>query len=382
MNKTFANEGESIFSIVSALADPDSIIDLGQGYPAYSPPDELTDALEAVEASPRNHQYAASPGRRELREALVSVYENRHDRRYDPEQQITITAGATEALHSALMGLLNEGDPVVLLEPVYDQYAPVVQRAGGCVQSVPLREDYSLPVEKLRRIIDDSTRLLLLNTPHNPTGRVFDEDALRNLVEIARDHDVILLSDEVYEHLYYEDARHIPLARVEGAAERTLTVGSAGKSFDATGWKLGWILGNADLMGSVRVAHQYVTYCVSTPLQEALTEFLNQFDQKQYFRRMREEYEQRRSVLLEGLRTGPFEVRETKGSYFVTANVSSTNLGEKSPREKVQWLIDRFGVAAVPMEAFYRTSDPDPGSFRFAFCKDRETLREASERLS
>lgn len=378
---TFADVGESVFSVVSSLAREETVIDLGQGYPSYAPPEELMDALTNVEPTPRNHQYAESPGRGELRRMLVRLYDELHDRSYDPDEEVTVTAGATEAIHAVLMGLLNQGDEVVLLEPVYDQYAPVIQRAGAQIRTVRLRTDYSLPVRELDRVIGDSTTLLLLNNPHNPTGTVFEKNSLQKLVHLAREHEVVLLSDEVYEHLYYEGAEHVPLAQLPGARERTLTVGSAGKSFDATGWKIGWIMGDAHLTELVRVAHQYITYCVSTPLQEALTRYLEALDQERYFREMRDRYESRRSILLEGLKSGPFEVRNTKGSYFVTASVPSDDVRQSDVRGKVQWLIDRFGVAAVPMDAFYRSENPEPEAFRFAFCKDEETLREAARRL-
>ncbi len=357
------------------------MIDLGQGYPAYAPPQGLTDALNNVEPTYQNHQYAESTGRKELRRALASLYEDRHGYSYDPEEEVTVTAGATEGIQAALMGLLNDGDEVVLLEPVYDQYAPVVHRAGGQVRTVRLRNDYSLPVSRLEQVVDDSTSLLVINNPHNPSRKVFEKSSLKRLVDMAHDRDLILLSDEVYEHLYYEDTEHVPLTQFPDARERTLTVGSAGKSFDATGWKIGWILGDSRLTELVRVAHQYITYCVSTPLQQALTVFLDFMDQERYFKEMRDRYENRRSILLNGLREGPFEVCATRGSYFLTAMVSSEEVRKAGIAGKVRWLIDRYGIAAVPMNAFYRSGDYEPEVFRFAFCKDEDTLREANRRL-
>lgn len=382
-NRVLSDTGESIFSVVSRRARETGAVDLGQGYPAYSPPEGLTRALRDVEPTADNHQYAHPHGRPELRERLAVLYEEIHGIDYDHKREITVTSGATEAINAALMGLVNSGDEVVVLEPIYDQYVPVARRAGAEVTVLRLRpDDYGLPVENLEAAVDDSTDLVLINNPHNPTGSVFARESLQALVDIARRHDVTLLSDEVYEHLVFEDEVHSPLAGIDGARERTLTFASAGKSFDATGWKIGWALGPPDLMESLRLAHQFTTYCSATPLQGALETFLRDRSYESFFAGMREQYAERRHLLIDALERSPLEPLPMKGSYFLPARVRDREQTPENPEEAVDWLIDRFGVAAVPMSAFFTSGSGGEDDYRFAFCKDRSTLERAGERLT
>lgn len=382
-NCVLGETGESIFSVVSRRAREAGAVDLGQGYPAYPPPEHLTDELSEVEGTAHNHQYAHPHGQPELRKRLSELYRDVHGLDYDADREMTVTSGATEAINAAFMGLVNRGDEVVVLEPIYDQYVPVARRAGADVTVLSLDDqDYDLPLNQLEYTVEESTDLILINNPHNPTGSVFDQSSLQALVDLAQAYDVTLLSDEVYEHLVFDDEEHTPLASLEGARERTLTFASAGKSFDATGWKLGWALGPPELTESLRLAHQFTTYCSATPLQKALETFLDDHDFCAYFEAMRDRYAQRRNLLLEALQESPLEPLPMKGSYFLPAQVPSSSSGPANPGEAVDWMIDRFGVAAVPMSAFFVSVDGGEGVYRFAFCKDRPTLEKAADRLT
>lgn len=386
-NRGLARTGDSIFSRVTRLARRHDALNLGQGFPDYRPPEALVDRLRgAVKDGFRQHQYAPSPGRMDLREELAGVYRDLYGVDYDPAEEITVTAGATEALASALLGLLNPGDEVLLFEPVYDQYAPFARRAGADVTRLALGEDFRLPLDRLEERVNDDTRLIVLNNPHNPTGTVFRPSSLRRLVERAVRHDVWLLSDEVYEHHRYDGVDYVPLACLEGARERTLWVGSAGKSFDATGWKLGWLMAPSDLGRAVRRAHQFTTFCAAHPLQAALAVYLREEDPPEFFARLRGAYRTRRDVLTEGLEAAPFTFTPPEGTYFMTVEVPEEMWpeGENPGMRFVRRLVREVGVAAIPLGAF-RGEDSAVRAerrLRLAFCKRREVLREAASRLA
>lgn len=386
-NRVLADTGDSIFSRVTRLARRHDALNLGQGFPDFPPPEALLDRLRgAVGDGFRQHQYAASPGRVDLREGLSGVYRTLYGVDYDPEEEITVTAGATEALASALLGLLNPGDEVVLFEPVYDQYAPFARRAGANVSRLALGEDFRLPLDRLASHVDGDTRLIVLNNPHNPTGTVFRPRALRRLVELAVRHDVWLLSDEVYEHHRYDGVDYVPLARLDGARERTLWVGSAGKSFDATGWKLGWVMAPPELSRATRRAHQFTTFCAAHPLQAALADYLRQEDPPGFFEELRAAYRARRDVLVEGLEATPLVVSVPRGTYFMTVEVPEEMWpGGRNPGMRfVQNMVRQVGVAAIPLGAFCGEDSAVRAGrrLRLAFCKRREVLREAASRLA
>lgn len=386
-NPVFASMGTSIFTRVTRLARRHDAVNLGQGFPGYRPPEPLVQRLREVCGNGfEQHQYAPSPGREDLRGALSELYDRLYGLRYEPDDEITVTAGATEALASALLGLLRDGDRVVVFDPVYDQYDPVARRAGARVTHLPLDEGFRLPVERLETALDDDTRLLVLNNPHNPTGRVFGRDRLERLVELACRHDVWILSDEVYDHHVYGD-RYVPLASLEGARERTLWLGSAGKSFDATGWKLGWALGPAFLTRALRSAHQFTTFCAAHPLQAALAVYLREEDVVTFFDRLERAYADRRRCLLEGLEETPLGAVPPEGTYFMVARVPDPLWPEDEDpgMQFVRRMIRRTGVAALPLSAFYgeqtRMEGNEPPLLRLAFSKPKEQLREAARRL-
>ncbi|MFB6347509.1 MAG: pyridoxal phosphate-dependent aminotransferase, partial [bacterium] len=324
INQVFDATGESIFSTVTRLAREYDAINLGQGFPNFRPPEPLLEELQqARSASFDQHQYAPSPGIFELKQELMKLYRDLYGFNYDPEKEVTITTGATEGLASALYGLLNPGDEVIVFEPVYDLYAPVSKRAGAEVVSIPLEEpEFNLPIKRLKRVVSKDTDLIILNNPHNPTGRVFRDEELKEVVNVAEAHDAVILADEVYEHLFFEGKRaYTPLASFDGARERTIWLGSAGKTFNATGWKIGWALAPADLTRSIRSSHQFTTFCTATPLQHAVARFMGESDMRAYLDHYRKEYGRRKELLIEGLRQSPFEIVPSEGTYFTVVKV-------------------------------------------------------------
>lgn len=379
-NETFEQYGESVFTEISRKATEYDAVDLGQGFPGYLPPSGLRERLREVPDEVTNHQYAPASGTVSLKRELSDFYENLYGLQYDPDTEITVTSGATEGIHAALLGLVNPGDEVIVFEPVYDQYVPVARRAGADVTVLPLREDtFGIPVDTLAERLTDRTELIVLNNPHNPTGKVFDPGELRDLVGLADRHDVTLLSDEVYEHLWFDGADFRPLSTIDGARSRTLRLGSAGKTFDATGWKVGWATGPPDLTESLRLAHQFTTYCTATPVQVALAEYLAEIDPEEYFSGLRASYGQRRKLLIDGLKPTPFEVIAGGGTYFVVSRFEGEPVS--TDRELVDWMIEELGVAAIPMSAFYRGASPPEPMLRFAVCKEETTIEEAVDRI-
>lgn len=385
INETFGETGESIFSTITRLAREYDAINLGQGFPNFNPPESLRNKLaDRVDSSFSEHQYAPSPGVMDLRRQVARLYREQYGLNYDPELEITITTGATEALSSSLYGLLNEGDEVVLFDPVYDLYAPVARRAGATTNVIPLTEpEFELPVKRLKREVSADTDLIVLNNPHNPTGRVFTEAELQEIVHVARAHDITILSDEVYEQLTYGEAEHRPLAGFEGARNRTLSIGSVGKLFNATGWKIGWVLAPESLTRAVRSSHQFTTFATATPLQVSVAEFLESHDARTFLAENRRDYDRRREILLEGLSQTPFEVIEPQGTYFVVVRVPDELVPDAPDpgMELVKQLVKDHGIAAIPLSSFYVANDPEACYLRFAFCKQEPVLEEAADQL-
>ncbi|MFB6344528.1 MAG: aminotransferase class I/II-fold pyridoxal phosphate-dependent enzyme [bacterium] len=379
-NEILSQYGESVFTRISRLASNHDAIDLGQGYPGYPPPADLRESLRNVPGDRSSHQYAPTTGTALLKEEISRFYESVQDLKYDPTEEITVTAGATEALNSALMGLINPGDEVVVFEPVYDQYVPVARRAGAEVTVLALDEkDFSLPLDRLRRVTTKETSVVILNNPHNPTGKVFERQSLQSLVSLAEDRNLTLISDEVYEHLYFDDEKFVPLHSIEGARNRSLCIGSAGKTFDATGWKVGWAIGPSELTESLRLAHQFTTYCASAPLQVALGNYLENLKPMDYLDRFRRRYSERRHLLRQGLKPTPFEVETGGGTYFLISRFTGNE--HRDDRSLVEWMVKEVGVAAIPLSSFYLKNSPDHPRVRFAFCKEKKHIRKAVRRL-
>jgi N-succinyldiaminopimelate aminotransferase len=299
---------------------------------------------------------------------------------YDPMTEVVVFSGATEGIAASLLGLLNPGDEVILFEPFYDSYLPCIAMAGAKPRFLTLTfPDFELDEAKLRRLVTGRTRMIVLNTPMNPTGKVFDREELEIIASVCREHDLIALTDEVYEHLVFDGAQHTPLASLPEMRERTLTLSSAGKTYSFTGWKIGWGTGPAHLVDGAQAAHQFLTYAIPTPLQEAVAFALNEFGEA-FITAFQAEYLVRRNFLVEALTEVGFRVKAPQGTYFVLADF--TPLFEGDDWEFARWLTVDHGVSAIPPTAFYEENKVEGRSLsRFAFCKKLETLEAAIERL-
>ncbi|MEU9507492.1 pyridoxal phosphate-dependent aminotransferase [Micromonospora sp. NPDC048170] len=374
--------GTTIFAEMSALAARTGAINLGQGFPdTDGPPEMLAAAAEALRTG--QNQYPPGPGVPALRAAVAAHQRRFWGLEYDPDGEIVVTAGATEAIAAAILGLCEPGDEVICFEPYYDSYAASVALAGAVRRPVTLRPAadgrYAFDPAALRAAFGPRTRLVLLNSPHNPTGKVFTPDELALIAELCQEHDAYAVTDEVYEHLVFTDAAagHVPLATLPGMRERTLRISSAGKTFSCTGWKVGWASGPAALVSAVLRVKQFLTFVNAAPLQPAVAAALALPDD--YFTGFRNGMQTRRDQLVGGLSEAGFEVLAPEGTYFVTADV--TALGGRDGIEFCRSLPERCGVVAVPAQVFY--DDPEAGRHlvRFAFCKRPEVLAEAVTRL-
>jgi N-succinyldiaminopimelate aminotransferase len=369
--------GTSIFATMSRLAADYQAVNLGQGFPDFDGPSWLRrEALAAMEAG--YNQYAPMIGIRSLRESIAWYQHEYYDLQWNPEEEITITAGATEALFSAMVALLNPGDEVVLFEPYYDSYHANALLAGAVPVCVTLhRPDFSLDIAALERAITPRTRMVILNTPHNPTGRVFTHEELADLATVVQQHDLLVLSDEVYEFLVYDGSIHIPFASLPGMRERTVTVSSTGKTFGMTGWKIGYSLAPSALTSAIRKVHQFVTFAVNTPAQHAMAHALRNLPE--YVPTFRTQYEARRAQMLEGLQHSVFTPHEPQGSYFVMVDIPPS-LQEEDVACATR-LVKEFGVATIPPSVFYSHSDEGKRMLRLCFAKKDYTITEGLRRL-
>jgi N-succinyldiaminopimelate aminotransferase len=370
----------TIFAEMTALAQRTGAVNLGQGFPDTDGPlGMLAAAKDAIDAGV--NQYPPGPGMPVLREAIVE-HRARYGTHYDPDTEVLVTVGATEAIAAALLALVEPGDDVVLIEPYYDSYAASVALAGATRRTVGLVEDpvtgrLGLDVAALRAAIGPRTRALLLNSPHNPTGTVLNRDELTAVAQLCVEHDLIAITDEVYEHLVFDSAEHIPLVTLPGMAERTLAISSAGKTFNCTGWKIGWVCGPAELVGAVRAAKQFLTFVGGAPFQPAVAYALR--NELEWVEGLRTSLQTKRSRLAEGLAEAGFAMRPSEGTYFITADVRP--LGFTDGAELCRALPAKIGVAGVPVQVFTDHPDQWRHLVRFAFCKKDEVLDEALRRL-
>ncbi|MEU1009118.1 pyridoxal phosphate-dependent aminotransferase [Streptomyces sp. NPDC005890] len=380
LNRRLAAFGTTIFAEMSALAVATGAINLGQGFPDTDGPEEIREAAVRALRDGRGNQYPPGPGVPELRTAIAAHQQRHYDLSYDPDTEVLVTAGATEAIAASLLALVEPGDEVVALEPYYDSYAASIAMAGGTRVPVTLRPhdgSFRLDLDELRAAVTDRTRLLLINTPHNPTGTVLTRAELAAIAELAVERDLLVVTDEVYEHLVFDGAGHLPLATFPGMRERTVSIGSAGKTFSFTGWKVGWVTAAPALVSAVRAVKQFLTYVASGPFQYAVAEALALPDS--YFEEFRRGMLARRDILAEGLTAAGFEVFRPAGTYFVTTDIRP--LGEKDGFAFCRALPERAGVVAIPNAVFYDDREAGAPFVRFAFCKREEVLREAAERL-
>lgn len=383
MTTRFVNEklrpfGTTIFAEMSALALKTGAVNLGQGFPDTDGPSVVAEAaIEAIRTG-RGNQYPPGPGIPELRHAIAKHQRDFYGLDVDPDAGVLVTAGATEALTAAMLAILDEGDECILFEPFYDSYPAAVAMAGATRVPVTLRApNFAVDPDELRAAITQRTKMIVVNSPHNPTGTVFDNATLQAIADLAIEHDLLVLSDEAYEHLTYDSVIHTPIATLPGMFERTITVGSAGKSFSFTGWKVGWVTGPADLVHTVRMAKQFLTYVSAGPFQYAVAEGFALG--REYFDAFAADLQGKRDRLAGGLSEAGFEVFLPKGTYFITTDIRG--IGESDGLAFCRSLPELCGLVAVPNVVFYDSKEIGSPYVRFAFCKRHEVIDQAIERL-
>jgi N-succinyldiaminopimelate aminotransferase len=367
----------TIFAEMSALAVATGSVNLGQGFPDTDGPPEVAQAAADAIRRGRGNQYPPLPGIPELRHAVAGHQRRWYDLDFDPDSEVLVTAGATEAIAAALLALIEPGDEVIAFEPYYDSYAACIALAGGRRVPVTLRApDFRPDLDALRAAVTPRTRLILVNSPHNPTGSVFTRAELTAIAELARERDLLVIQDEVYEHMVYT-GEHVPVISLPGMRDRTVSIGSAGKTFSFTGWKVGWVTASAELVAAVRAVKQFLTFVSAGPFQYAVAEALQMPDA--YFTGISADLRARRDLLCGGLARAGFTVYPPDGTYFVTTDISQ--FGDADGVEFCRNLPHQVGVVAIPNAVFY--DDPDAGRMqvRFAFCKRPEVLRDALARL-
>jgi len=382
MSQRVAGFGTTVFVEINNLARQFDAVNLGQGAPDFDgPPEILAAAVEAVNGA--FNQYAPGIGMPTVREAIAGHAERFYRQKLDPETDVLVTSGATEAVFAAILGLTDPGDEVIVFEPVYDTYVPNLVMAGVTPRYVPLRgENWTFDPDELAKAFRGLTRAIIVNTPHNPTGKVYSPQELRVIAELCQKHDVIAITDEVYEHILYDDAIHTRLATLPGMAERTLTISSLGKTFSVTGWKIGWALGPASLVNAVNQAHQFITYAVASPLQAAAAKALNL--PISFFENLQRSYQARRDRILDVFAAIGCKAFKPQGSFFVMIDWRGIAPAElENDFQFATWLIRDVGVACIPASPFYQEADKHLGKYfaRFAVCKRDETLTAAAERL-
>jgi N-succinyldiaminopimelate aminotransferase len=373
-----AGLGTTIFAEMSALAVSTGSINLGQGFPDVDGPPSVAQAAVTAIRESRGNQYPPGPGVPELRQAIAGHQRASYGIALDPDTQVLVTAGATEAIAAAMLAFVDAGDEVIALEPFYDSYRATIAMARG--RCVPVRvspPDFRLDEQRLRDAVTSRTRVILLNTPHNPTGAVLSRIEMDAVARVAEEHDLVVVTDEVYEHLAFDEP-HIPFSTVPGMAERTVTISSAGKMFSFTGWKIGWVTGPEDLVASVRTTKQFLTFVSGGPFQFAVAHALEH--EMSFVEGLRESMAHRRDLLSDGLAAVGFETFRPRGTYFVTTDVRS--LGADDALDFCRQLPHRAGVVAVPCSVFYEDPGPAERAFvRWTFSKREPVLRDALDRL-
>ena len=368
----------TIFSEMSALAVRTEALNLGQGFPDQDGPDSVVEAAVAALRGGRN-QYPPGPGIPELRQAVAAHQARHYGIELDPMSEVLVTTGATEAIAAAILALIDPGDEIIVLEPFYDSYVACIQMAGGIRRPVTLRApDFRLDTAALRAAVTERTKAVLVNTPHNPTGTVLSRDELEAIASVAVEHDLIAITDEVYEHLLFDGREHIPLCTLPGMWDRTVSISSAGKTFSFTGWKIGWATGPAGLVRAVESAKQWLTFSSGAPLQPAVAHALN--EEAGYYTTLSRELEEKRDLLCAGLTKLDMDVYVPEGTYFVTSDVS--RYGYRDGLEFCLALPERAGVVAIPSQFFYDDADEGRHKIRWAFCKETEILEEGIRRLA
>jgi aspartate/methionine/tyrosine aminotransferase len=372
--------GTSVFTEMSRLAVEHQAINLGQGFPDFAGPDFVKEAAAAAIAADMN-QYAPSHGTPRLRQAIAADWAARYNREIDADREVTVTTGATEAIFVAMLAFLNPGDEIIFFEPFYDAYVADVAMAGATARVVRLHPpDWHFDPDELAAAFTDQTKLFLLNTPHNPTGKVFTHSELEQVANLCRQHDVTVITDEVYDRIVFDDHIHIPIATLPDMWERTLTVNSTGKTFSMTGWKIGFTVGPAGLNAAIRAVHQFSTFATATPFQEAMAVALETAEERGYYRQLTDEYAERRDRLRAVLADAGLPPLDCQGAYFLMSDV--TPHGFDNDVDFCRYLVTEAGVAAIPPSAFYLDPATAPPLARFCFAKRFETIDAAAERLA
>ncbi|NPA67333.1 MAG: aminotransferase class I/II-fold pyridoxal phosphate-dependent enzyme [Chlorobi bacterium] len=366
----------SIFAVMTKEANKHNAVNLSQGFPDFGVSEELISLVNKYMKSGYN-QYAPMPGVRILREKLSEKIEKQYGRIYNPETEITITAGGTQALHSAISAIVNEGDEVIIFEPAYDSYAPVVRLNGGRPVYVRLKyPDYSVDWEKVNKMINSNTKLIILNTPQNPSGKVFSEDDMNSLKKLVGGTKILILSDEVYEHIIFDGKEHNSIAKYPELAERSILVFSFGKMYHATGWKTGYFAAPEKITEEIRKIHQFTVFSANTPVQYAIAEYL---DNEDAYLNLPEFYQKKRDFFNSMLKDIGFDIVPAGGTYFQTVNFSE--LTDETDMQLALRLTERFKIAAIPMSSFYHNEE-NTKTLRFCFAKKDDVLKSAAERLA
>ncbi len=366
----------SIFAVMSQLANENNAINLSQGFPDFPVSEDLIELVNYYMRKGEN-QYAPMPGIQTLRQGLSTLFKERYDVFYDTEKEINITAGATQALFSAISAFIRDGDEAIIFEPAYDSYAPAIKINGGLVKYSSLQfPDFGINWEETARLITNRTRLIIINSPHNPTGSILKKDDLLTLQRLTSGTDIIVISDEVYEHLIFENQKHQSACLFPELAKRTLVIGSFGKTFHATGWKTGFVLAPEKLMKEFRKVHQFTVFAANTPIQYALADYMRN---PEHYVGLGSFYQQKRDVFAENLKSSRFKVLPAYGTYFQLLDYSA--ISEQKEMDFAKWLVQEHKVAAIPVSSFYHDKK-DHKLLRFCFAKQEETLVNAAEILS
>ncbi len=372
INSKFSHQKTSIFAVMSALANENKAINLSQGFPDFPISQKLIDLVHKYMNKGYN-QYAPMTGVPELREQIALKTEYLYNAKYDPDKEINITAGATQALHTVMASIIRDNDEVIIFEPAYDAYVPLIQLHGGIVRNVQLKfPDYHIDWQEVKKLISNRTRMIIINSPHNPTGSILKEEDLLELEKVTDKSDIIVLSDEVYEHLIFDHNKHQSVCRFPELASRSFVVGSFGKTFHATGWKIGFVLAPENLMREFRKVHQFVVFTVNTPIQYAVAEFLTD---KTNYEDIGKFYQRKRDYFQNLIKSSLFEVFPSEGTYFQLLNYKS--ITDETEIDFAVRMTKEFKLASIPVSAFYHKSI-DNHVLRFCFAKKEETLEKAA----
>jgi len=375
--------GTTVFTVWTQIARETKSVNLGQGFPDFAPPAFTQDAV--CQAFEGYQQYSPLAGMPALRQSLASQAKNQWGKDVNPDTEITITVGATEAIYASIQALVDPGDEVILMEPFYDSYPASITMAGGVSRYVPMRPNelgkWELDFDELHAAITPKTKLVMLNNPNNPTGKCFTLEELQQLADICIEHDLLVISDEVYDQLYFDDRQHHPIALLPGMWDRTVTISSVGKTFSVTGWKIGWTIAGPELTDAIRMAHQWIPFSVASPLQNAAAIAIDLCQENDYYQELREFYQKKRDYLVAALEQAGLRPLIPEGTYFITVDTSAW--GHETDDDFCRHLANEYGVVAIPPGAFYSKEHRHLAHnlARFAFCKQDEALEAAAKRL-